>query len=292
MTKCGRVLSIVFLIGLLAPGYALATGQYTFKVPQLPVTPIVVGDYFNVEVYLNVVPGGPTTEFCTADFCVNYNQVQDLIELAPLAILCSTTSPPNQSACISDPSNPMCISQPRAYGGVDEGLFQRQNKSFPPRTCDDDCTEVDFPQAFNCATGTVPECKTPANIPRLNFFVEAGVTYIGDDPVSGDPVFDYPCGIDVNQPFTPLLVATLTFKALKPGCFQFTKGPCSNIVTDCDTGQIDNMTIVNDPNQICISAPAHVPTFSTHGAVICALLIAGFSVLIMRRYRRAERSES
>ena len=287
MKKCGRVLSILFLIGLLIPGYVLASGQYIFKVPQLPGQPITVGSTFNVEVYLNVT-GGPPTEVCTADYCVNYNQADDLIELVPSTIVCSDTSPPVQTACFPDPSNPICITQPP----VDGGLFQAQNDPpFPPRTCDDYCTEQGFPVATNCATGTTPECKrddpTDPQTPRLQFFLQAGSTVISEEPL----VFDYPCGIDV--PFTqPWLVSTLTFRALKPGCFQVTKGPCANIVADCDTGEPDNMTIANDPIRICISTPPTVPTISAHGTVIFALLIIGSIFLVLREYRRPKRSES
>ncbi len=270
MRRCLGFLVGVFLSTFLISGSALAVGSFTFEGPA---GPVVVGQQFTVNVYLNVT-GGPPTQVCGYQYCVNYDQ--SLVSMVPVDLPCTTT--PTDPAC--DPPPELCIALPPADGGFFRDTVAYQGY----RTCSDDCTAPYSPVARNCSLdSSLPHCD-PANI----FYADqAGLTFVG-------PGFAYPCAHGVPFPGREL-VSTYTFQAKeKIGCFQFVSNPvCVSEVTDCDTGAADNMTIDNSPGQICIvGRPPSVPALSSHGTVVLALILAGSLIFLMRKYSGTKRSKS
>jgi hypothetical protein len=262
-----RFLLVAFLSTFLIPGYALADVLLDLSHPAT----VLVGQTFDVTLTLEVTGPTPPASVCSYQYCLKYDH--SLVTL--LHDTDCQTSPPADSKCIDNPDPLLpdyCVIPPP----IDGGYFTR--------TCggggSDNCTAAGFPMV-NPFPGPFPG--------TIQYNDLAGLNSDGA----------YGCPPEHVIPRTHL-VSTLTFTADSPGCFYITPSAnCRSYVQSCDFADDTQygMTITdpfphddNSSSQICVRQGGRVPASSGPWTVILALVIAGSSILIIKRYRGTRRS--
>ena len=142
--RFAKLLSIVFCIALLVPGYASGTATFTFDHPGI----VTSGQLFDINVYLSVDNNVPVNVHAY-QYCLNYDQT--MLELVPLEIPCCPVT------------------------GLVDGQFFR-------RTYSDNCTEEGYPTAQNCCSACSAVCNPPIDPPNILFVDLAGFDP-GEPPV-------------------------------------------------------------------------------------------------------------